>query len=472
VDSITGHLARFALETDWRQLPGSIAQEIKRILIDSIGCALGASTTDKGKMNVALARRLGGPPDASIIGLGGKVSCTNAAFANGELILTLDFSSIMAGGHDGAYVIPAVLAMAENVGASGRDLIVATAVGLEISARLARAVGQHNITAEAVRRRRASGPGLAGNAYSNFGAAAGAGRLMNLDAKQMSHALGIAGHLCMVLTYGRWAFSERGHMTKYGVPGWQGTGAVTAAMLAEMGYEGDTSVLDDPKRGYAYYVGYPSWYPEEITPGLGQDWCFNVKLHYKPYPCCGIFHGPLDCFYNLIEEEGLTPDEIQKVIMYGRGHMDSPLFAKKEIQCISDAQFNAGHVFGAAAHRIPRGVDWYDPAAMSNPAIRKFGDKVTFRLHTGYGKELERDPLSALSKVEVVAKGKTFTREVRYRRGSVGTEAALSEAEIVDKFRHNAERVLTRDKTERAVESLLNLEKIDDVAKLMREVTL
>jgi 2-methylcitrate dehydratase PrpD len=288
----------------------------------------------------------------------------------------------------------------------------------------------------------------------------------------MAHALGIAGHLCMVLSYGRWSYSQRGHMTKYGVPGWQGTGAVTAAMLAEMGYAGDVGVLDDPDHGFAYYVGYPSWYPEEITDGLGSRWCFDIKLHYKPYPCCGVFHGPLDCFYEIIEKNELSPEEIESVTAYCRGHMDSPLFSKKDVDGISDAQFNPGHVFGVAAHRIPRGVEWYDPDTMKHPGIRKFGGKVTCRNHPGYGKQLERDPLSALSKVEVTARGRTYSHEVMYRRGSVGTEAALSEAEIVEKFRHNAARILTRDKTERAVEALLQLEDVEDLSTLMRDITL
>jgi 2-methylcitrate dehydratase PrpD len=472
VDGITEELARFALETDWADLPPAIVHETKHILLDSIGCALGASTTDKGRMNVALASRLGGAPDASIIGLGGKVSSTNAAFANGELILALDFSNIMGGGHDGAYVIPTVLAMAESAAASGRELILATAVGLEIASRVARGVGQHNITPQAVQRARAKGPGLAGNAYANFGAAAGAGRLMKLDAGKMANALGIAGHLCMVLSYGRWSFSERGHMTKYGVPGWQSTGAVTAAMLAEMGYLGDTAVLDHPERGFAYYVGYPSWYPEEVTDGLGKNWCFNIKLHYKPYPCCGVFHGPLDCFCHIIEKHRLQPEDIESVTAFCRGHMDAPLFAKKDVDSISDAQFNPGYVFGAAAHRVPLGVEWYDRETMSHPGIRQFGAKVTCRNHPDYGKTLEKNPLSALSKVEVFARGTRYTHEVMYRRGSVGTEAALSEADIVDKFRHNASRILTKDKTERAVDALLQLEKLDDIGKLMRQVTM
>lgn len=472
MNSITAQLASFALGLDWRELPPSIVRETKLILMDSIGCALGAATTDKGKMNVALARKLGGPPEASIIGVGGRVACTNAALANGELILTLDFSNIMGGGHDGAYVIPAVLATAENVGASGRELILSTAVGLEVAARLARALGQHNITPEAVQRARAEGTGVSGNAYANFGAAAGSGRLLRLDEGKLTHALGIAGHLCMVLSYRRWSHSDRGHMTKYGVPGWQNTGAVIATMLAEMGYLGDTTVLDDREKGFAYFAGYPSWHPEEILLDLGKEWCFNVRLHYKPYPCCGVFHGPLDCFYHIIETHKLGPNDIDSVVAYFRGHMESPLFSKKDVESISDAQFNPGHVFGAAAYRIPRGVEWYDQDTMNHPGIRSFGEKIICRNHPDYGKTLQRDPLSALSKVEVVAKGTTYVQEIMYRRGSAGTEAALSESELVNKFRHNAARVLTKGKTERAIDALLNLDQVDHVANLMREVTL
>ena len=468
---IARELARFALETGWDDLPASVVKETKLILMDSIGCALGASTTDKGKMSIALARRLGGPTESSIIGTGGKVSRTNAAFANGELILTLDFSNIIAGGHDGAYIIPTLLAVGESVGASGKDLIAATAVGLEISARLARAVGRHNFTPEAVRRQRAAGPGLTGNAYSTFGAAAGAARLLGLDADKTLHALGIAGHLCMALSYGRWSFSEQGHMTKYGVPGWQGTGAVTAAMLAEMGYTGDIGVLDSAERGFGYFLGYKSWYPEEITEGLGRNWSFPIKLHYKPYPCCGVFHGPLDCFTDIIETNDLKPEEIEKVTAYCRGHMNSPLFLKKQVDGISDAQFNPGHVFGAAAHRVPRGVEWYDNATMNDPRIRSFGDKVTCVNHPGYGPALEQDRLSALSKVEVVARGQTFATETRYRRGSAGTEAMLSDAELAQKFRHNAARTLTKDKTQRAIDALMGLDKVDTVLRLMDDVS-
>ena len=482
MSEITRELARFAVETKWEDLPASIVKETKLVLMEHIGCALGALSTDKGKMMAALGRRFGGPPESSIIGLGDKVSCSNAALANGELFLTLDYSDIIAGGHDGVYVIPTVLAIAETVGASGKDLILATAIGLEISARLARAVGRHNITPQDIQRQKDSPRGLTGNAYSNFGAAAGAGRFLKFDEGKTLHAMGIAGHLCMVLSYGRWGAGGYRYMAKYGVPGWQSTGAVTAVLLAEMGYTGDTTVLDDPERGFCYYVGYPNWYPDEITDDLGKTWCFNYRLHYKPYPCCGVFHSTLDCFCDIIEQNNLMPEEIESVKVFGRGGMmgpprtGSPLPARNQPEGISGAQFNMPYNIAVAAHRIRRGVEWLEPDTMQNPEILKFMDKITAAADPDYMnkymKEMEKDPLSALAKVEVAARGKTFVAERNHRKGTTGTEAAATDEDIIGKFRHNAVRILTKDKINRAVETLLKLEKTDNISRLIHQITL
>jgi 2-methylcitrate dehydratase PrpD len=471
MEGITRQLARFAVDTKWEDLSPAVIKETKLILMDTIGCGLGALATEKGKMNVALAKRYGGPAESSLIGIGTKVSCSNAAFANGELFITMDYSNIMAGGHDGVYVIPTILALAESTGASGKDLILASAVGFEISARLARAVGRHNITPEAVQRQRTAQPGLMGNAYSNFGAAAGAGRLLHFNEAKMLHALGVAGHLCMVLSYSRWGFGQDRYMAKYAVPGWQSTGAVAAALLADMDYTGDTTVLDDPDHGFAHFVGFKNWYPQEITDDLGRYWCFDFRLHYKPYPCCAVFHGILDCFCDIIEQNHLQPAEIDSVKVYGRGGINEGLFGRKEVDTISAAQFNPRYNIAVAAHRIPVGIDWIEPQTMKNPDILKFMDKITGVSHPDYLKVLESDPLSSLSKVDVVARGQTFSVERKYRRGTVGTPARLTDDETVAKFLHNAARILPASKAKQAVADFLDLENVPDISRLFQHIT-
>ena len=130
MSSLSQELARFVVETKFEDLPGEVVYEAKRLLLDSIGCAIAGITSDTGKISVGLARRLGGPPESSIIGLGDKVSCCNAAFVNGELIRALDYDAVY---HIPPFVIPPSLALAESVRASGRDLILATVLGHEIS---------------------------------------------------------------------------------------------------------------------------------------------------------------------------------------------------------------------------------------------------------------------------------------------------------------------------------------------------
>ncbi len=469
-DTIIQQLADFALKTRWEDLPPSIVQETKMILMDSIGCALVASQTDKGKINFSLAKRFGGTPEASVIGSGFKVALSTATMINGELMFTPDYISMIASGNEPSYVLPAILAMAESTGASGKELILSTAIGLEISTRLARATLRQTIdpndpkpipVLHQLKRH--------GNAYSNFGAAAGAGRLIRLDRTQMAHALGIAGHMCAVMTHGRYGSAGQRWTLKYGAPGWQSTGAMSAVLYAQMGYTGDLTQLDDAENGFWYLVGYLDWYPKHITEELGKTWLYNYGMQYKPYPTCSMWHGVLYCLYEIIEKNNLSPEEIEGVKAYAMVPMDHPLYGNKAVNEIADAQFNARYILSVAAHRVKIGIDWLDPETMSNPDILRFMDKVTWE---EYHTPSPRDPSVVPAKVEVTARGKKFSAEKDYPHGKVGTESALTQDELIAKFRHNAVRVLTRGKIDKAVKNFLKLEDVKNIEQLMREVTI
>jgi 2-methylcitrate dehydratase PrpD len=462
-------LAQFAREIRFEDLPPSVVSETKRVLMDSIGCTVGAQTVDKGKMYLALARKNGGVPEASLLGLHEKVSLTNAVMTNGELMFTLDYHNIMSGAHDVPYTVPTILAVAESTGASGKDLILATALGLEISSRLAKAVLRHFTPwGTQVKPERPSGPVRTGNAYSNFGAVAGAGRLMKLNDEKLLHAMGMAGHTCHALTYGRWGLSERRYASKYGIPGFQGIGAINSLLLAEMGYTGDTTVLDS-ENGWAFFMGYKDWHPELLLEDIGKTWNFGFRLHYKPYPCCAVFHCALDCFDEIIEKNNLLPHEIEHIHAYLRANMEG-LFGQEDLECISAAQFNPRYMFSMVAHRVRRGPEWYDPDTMKDPEILRFMNKTTWQIHPDYDKAMKEDPLSALSKCEVTARGQTFSAEHKHRRGTVGTEVAPTDADLVNKFRHNVARNLTQEKIDRAVKAFQGLENIQ-VSDLIKTLT-
>lgn len=479
VDNPCRDFAKFVVDSKYADLPPAIAHETKRVLMDSIGVTVGALTTDKGKMAVDLGKKFGGNPDATILGIGDKVSLSTAALVNGELMFTLDYHNIMSNAHDGTYILPTILAFAESTAASGKDLILSTALGCEISSRLAIAVLQHSTGGGQLgaggmepRMPDPAGPPRVGNAYSNFGAAAGAGKLMNFDLDTMNHALGLAGHLCMILTKQRWGASERRYHSKYGIPGWQNTGAVMAVLLAEMGYTGDTNVLD-AKNGFAHACGYREYHPEALLDEMGKKWWFVFRLHYKPYPCCAVYHAELDCFIDCLEKYNLQPDEIENVMGYGRASTDRGLFASKSVETLSSAQFNPRYIFSVAAHRIPVGVDWHDKTTNTNPSILKFMDKVTLQPLPDAAKLAAGDPLASPCKVVITARGgKEFTVERKYKRGTIGTDAGPTDEDLIKKFRHNCERILTQSKIDRAVNMLMELEKQDNLAQLMRELSM
>lgn len=124
-------MSKITVNTRYEDLPKPVVHEAKDLIMDLIGNGLAAITTDPGKKAISLAKDLTGTPESSIIGAGYKVSCNNAAFANGQLFNALDFDTVMPGGYTPLYIVPAQLEIAERVDALGKDLIVATALGLK-----------------------------------------------------------------------------------------------------------------------------------------------------------------------------------------------------------------------------------------------------------------------------------------------------------------------------------------------------
>ncbi len=180
---ITQELVNFVVDTEYKDLPQEVVHESKRILLDTIGCALAGLATDKGRISVALARRLGGPPEAMIWGMGDRVSSSAAAFANGELINALDMDALLIpGGHITPLVIPAPLALAESVGASGKDLIIATAFGHEISSRVAEGLTEwRGYVEEGPDRGKQISPAVQGMSACIFGGTSACGKVLKFE---------------------------------------------------------------------------------------------------------------------------------------------------------------------------------------------------------------------------------------------------------------------------------------------------
>jgi len=277
-------LGDFTEKTRFADLPQFITHEMKRLLLDSIGCAIAGHRTERGRIAADAARQLGGPAESAIIGTRAKAACAHAAFANGELMNALDFDALSnVGRHDVPTVIAAVLAAAERAGSSGEELITAAALALEVSGRIKSAVlGMH---APGPEEGKMLWPAVNGYSSATLGAAAGVAKLLSLDASQTANAIGIAGYMCPPNTMRKWVETTPVRMAKYGPPGWGAQAGATAALLAGMGYLGDTDLFEGDF-GYWRYTGKNkgAWRAEKVVEGLGEKWCCH-EIIYKQYPC-------------------------------------------------------------------------------------------------------------------------------------------------------------------------------------------
>lgn len=469
MENVTQTVVDFAMETGFDDLPDEVKQESKRVLLDSLGCALGGIVTDKGRYAIRLARKLQGPPESTIIGIGDKVSSGSAAFANGELINALDMDAILSPpGHVAPYVIPACLALAESEWASGKDLILAIALGHEISIRIAAALTRMYSTDSEGKLKVSD---VFGFDSSILGGIIGCGKILELDREKMLHAMGIAAYATPIPAFIKWGMTPPAAMTKYTSTGWVSLAEVIAALLAEMGYTGDTSVLDGD---YGFWKMFASdkWEPNIVTEKLGKEWQF-LGISYKPYPCCRCMHGALDSFIEIMEENNLTPQDIESVGILAHPLDDLPLWQNVEITTHIDAQFSVPYNFAVAAYGINLGADWQDPRVMKDPRILDFMKKVSHGLHPDWGKARLQDPRSMLSSVEVTAKGQTFKKEKTWAKGDPSPEEGkMKDEELEAKFRSNASKILDEHKIEEAVKTVFELEKAEDISELLEYLSL
>ena len=469
----TDKMAEFVSSTRYEELPDELAREMKRVILDSIGCALLGNATGIRKISVALAEKLGGPGESSIIGTNSKVSCANAAFANGELINSLDFDArSQMGGHDVPTVISSILSLAEKVGASGSDLILAVALGLEISGRIQSGMG--DIIAVDPEEGKIPWPEVVGHSAATLGAAAGAGKILGLDKERLANAIAVAGYICPPNTARKFFDTTPVRMSKYGLHGWGAQGGVTASLLAEMGYEGDTDLFEGD-HGFWRYIGKNrgEWSTERTLEGIGIKWLTNIN--YKQYPCGYCIAGALDKFIQIIEKNDLQPEDITSVKAQPHPLVQFNFRTGNKLTSQDDYMANGLYLMACAVHRINTSR-WHDQDVKQDPKIKKFMEELDYTVvvdEKDFVRSKSEDPRNYQSRIEVVAKGKTFREEAPHPKGGwFSEELRNTDEELVKKFFDNASKIISPDKARSAAQKILDLEKMEKISDMMNMVTL
>ena len=279
--TVAAELADWIVGLRLDDIPTEVRHTASRHLLDGLGTGLAAVREGAAEPAVTVAVGLGGPPESTILGGRHKGSAPAAAFATGSLVHALDFDDTHAGGlvHATAGVLPAALAVGEQIGVSGAEVLTAAVAGYEVVCRLA-AAAPHGFHARGLH---------ATSVCGVLAAAAVAGRLSGFDAPRLVDALGIAGSSAGGLL----EFLHTGSSTKQLHPGLAGSAGIVAARLAAAGASGPDTVLEGGYGIFAALAGRTDVDAKSVLDGLGETW-ETTRITVKPYPACQLLHASID----------------------------------------------------------------------------------------------------------------------------------------------------------------------------------
>ena len=457
--NITEEVALFVANTRYEDIPLAVVHETKRLILDTIGCALGGVGTTKGDIAVRLARSLGGPPEASLLGTQDRISAANSAFATGELMNALDYEALLSPpDHATPYVLAAPFAMGEKKDVSGAELIAATAIAHELATRLAASLDfGRRFTMKLPERGLTMSMPTPGYGLCAIAGAAAAGRIMGMDADKIAHAMGLAGYMAPVPMLMKFATTVPAALAKYQSAGALSLQEVLSVMWADMGCTGDKEILDGDY-GFWRALGCDDWTPEVLTKDLGKQWLFPMRLFYKKFPCCGAMQNALALFSDILTERDLSPDDITALTIKLNPLAELPLWRNERIENHVDAQFNTPYVFAAVANRLEIGPSWQMEEAFNDDGITRFMKKV--RVVTDLDNHTRRRP-----QVEVTV-GKGTAKKV-FSGDGVARSLIMDDKVLAEKFRKNTRTILAEEQTEKAISLIFRLEHCTRIAELI-----
>ena len=298
--SVTERMAEFIVETKWADFPALVIERAKKAVVDTVGVTLAGAGEPVGRIVADFAQKMGGAPEATIIGVNARAAAPMAALANGAMGHALDFddSSYLLNGHPSVGVLPAVLAQGEVQGATGREVLEAFIIGYEISTKLGEGMNPEHY-----------GAGWhATCTLGTMGAAAAAAHLRGLDVETTRHALGCAA------SHASGVHANFGTMTKPLHAGLAPEAGLRAAALAAAGLTASTTILEAPRGFLDAFAGGGSPCAEEIVESLGRPYALaEPGMNMKPYPCCLSTHPAVDALYDLVEESSITAADVARI---------------------------------------------------------------------------------------------------------------------------------------------------------------
>lgn len=436
--AVTQTLARYVTSHPSRGWSDAVDHEAHRTFMNWLGCAVGAAQHESAHAALGAVKLLQPAPQASVLGRADKVDMAGAALINGITSHTFDFDDthLKTIIHPAGPVASAVLALAEHQGLSGRAVIDALVLGIDVSCRVGNTMYPEHYD---------RGWHITGST-GMLGAAAGCARLLGLNEQQTTMALGIAASQPIGVR------EQFGTMTKPFHPGGAARAGLMSALLASQGFTSSPKALEAPRGMIQTISTKYAW--NEISDDLGKR--FEISFNsYKPFACGIVIHPSIDACSQL-RAQGVKADEVERIELKVHS-LVLELTGKKEPADGLQGKFSVYHgcacglIFGKA------GEDQYADDIVNRPDMVALRRKVVATVDDSI------DEASA-DVTAVLKDGRRVHVFVKHAIGSL--ENPMTDAMLETKFHDLADPVIGQGKTSELIAACWKLGSLSDVRQL------
>jgi 2-methylcitrate dehydratase PrpD len=451
----TEKIARFIVDAGYEDIPRDAVEKAKRTALDCLGAALAGVAEPVSQTITGYVTNLGGPPQASVFGAGIKVSVPDAALANGVIAHALDYDDCgVKIGHPSVLVLPAVLSLGEHLRASGRDILTAYIVGLEVEGKLALHADFKLMQARLNHQ----------TWYGSIGAAAACAKLLRLDVAKTRMALGIGANFACGLS------ANHGSMAGAMAAGNACRNGVVAALMAQEGVTANPNIIEAKNGFYDTLVDRDHYDAVRMAEGLGNPFYIESPgIGLKKYPSCYHTHRALDGVFQLLGEHRLSDKDIVEVDV-GTSERAMRVLAFSEPETPYQAKYSMPYCIAAAVvdHQVT--LDTFTAHKMEDRGIVETRKKVHLSFpdlpiwpglaDVGPDTEFVGNPVTIRT-----TDGRSYSARVDIPRGDPALP--LTDDELLAKYRDCGHSQLRPDEIEHSLDLVLGLERVADIGKLI-----
>jgi 2-methylcitrate dehydratase PrpD len=443
---ITQELARFVSSTTSEGIGAEAREQARRAVLDTLGVTLAGSREEAARIVADSVRHDGGREEATVLGAGFSAPAAAAALANGTAAHALDYDDVTINlrGHPSVPVFPALLALGEKLGSSGRELLNAFVLGFEVECKLGRAIGEPHYA-------------LGWHATATLGtigAAAACSRLMRLNEAHTQAALGVAASLTSGLQ------QNFGTMTKPLHAGLAARNGITAVTLAARGFTAHARAIEGPSGFLHAMSGGAEIDPTAAVRGLGDPWeIVSPGIGVKLYPCCYATHRSVDAALEVGAHMSDASEIAGIEVIVSPGTL-VPLITRLPRTGL-EAKFSLEYCLGAAFADGRVNLASFAEDQVARPDVLRLIERMRVR-EEGQPAQF---PIGGIAEVAAwTAGGSEHRARVETPRGD--PKNALSLDQLATKFRECASLALSPAKVERLIEAVGRLDEASDIREL------